>query len=111
MKEKARRLTRETTSRGEEEVGCYQEVGEVRGVNFARDSGVVAGGAGVFENGAAIGGNPDETENGSVEGARGGPEVMQRQKRLSEFENFGEMKGRVGGVLDSNDGGGEECSG
>ena len=89
MKEEARRLTRETTSRGEDKVGCYQEVWDVGGVDFARDSGVVAGWAVVFEEGAAIRGNPDETENGSVEGASGGPEVVQGQKRLSEFENLG----------------------
>ena len=66
MKEKAGRLTRGTTSRGE---GGYQEIGDVRGVNFARDSRVVAGRAVVFENSAAIRGDPDETENGSVKGA------------------------------------------
>ena len=59
MKEEARRLTRETTSRGEDKVGCYQEVWDVGGVDFARDSGVVAGWAVVFENGAAIRGNPE----------------------------------------------------
>jgi len=79
MKEKTRRLARQTTRGGEDEVGGYQEVGDVGGVDFARDSGVVAGWAVVFEDGAAIGGNPDETENGSVEGASGGPEVVQGQ--------------------------------
>ena len=111
MKEKTGRLARQTTRGGEDEVGGYQEVGDVGGVDFARDGGVVAGWARVFEDSAAIRSDPDETENGSVERAGGGPKVVQRQKRLSEFENFGEMEGRVGGVADGNDGGGEKCSG
>ena len=78
MEEETSRLTRETTSRGEDKVGCYQEVWDVGGVDFARDSGVVAGGASVFEDSAAIRSDPDETEDGSVKGARGGPEVVQR---------------------------------
>ena len=64
-------------------MGGYQEVGDVGGVDFAGDSGVVAGGASVFEDSAAIRSDPDETENSSVERASGGPEVVQRQKRLS----------------------------
>ena len=111
MKEKARRLTRETTSRGEDKVGCYQKVWNVGGVDFARDSGVVAGWAVVFEDGAAIRGNPDETEDGSVEGASGGPEVVQGQQRLSEVEDLSQVKSRVGGVADGNDSGGEQCGG
>ena len=89
MKEKTGRLARQTTRGGEDEVGGYQEVGDVGGVNFARDSGVVAGWASVFEDSAAIRSDPDETENGSVERASGGPEVVQRLERLSEFENLG----------------------
>jgi hypothetical protein len=111
MKEEARRLTRETTSRGEDKVGCYQEVWDVGGVDFARDSGVVAGWAVVFEDGAAIRGNPDETEDGSVEGASGSPEVVQGQQRLSEVEDLSQVKSRVGGVADGNDSGGEQCGG
>ena len=111
MKEEARRLTRETTSRGEDKVGCYQEVWDVGGVDFARDSGVVAGWASVFEDSAAIRSDPDETENGSVEGASGGPEVVQGQQRLSEVEDLSQVKSRVGGVADGNDSGGEQCSG
>ncbi len=93
MKEKTGRLARQTTRGGEEEVGGYQEVGDVGGVDFARDSGVVAGGASVFEDSAAIRSDPDETEHSSVERASGGPEVVQRQERLRELENLGEMKG------------------
>jgi hypothetical protein len=78
MKEMTGRLARQTTRGGEEKVGGYQEVGDVRGVNFTRDSGVFAGRAGVFEHSAAIGSDPDETEDGSVKGASGGPEVVQR---------------------------------
>ena len=78
MKEKTGRLARQTTRGGEDEVGGYQEVGDVGGVDFARDSGVVAGRAGVFEDSAAIRSDPDETEDGSVEGASGGPEVVDR---------------------------------
>jgi hypothetical protein len=78
MKEKTGRVARQTTRGGEEEVGGYQEIWDVRGVNFARDNGVVAGRAGAFENSAAIRSDPDETEDGSVKGASGGPEVVQR---------------------------------
>jgi hypothetical protein len=78
MKEKTGRLARQTTRGGEEEVGGYQEIWDVRGVNFSPNSGMVAGRAGVFENSAAIRSDPDETEDGSVKGASGGPEVVQR---------------------------------
>jgi hypothetical protein len=77
VKEKTGRLARQTTRGSEEELGGYQEIGDVWGVNFARDSGVVAGWAGVFEDSAAVRSDPDETEDGSVKGARGGPEVVQ----------------------------------
>ena len=111
MKEKTGRLARQTTRGGEDEVGGYQEVGDVGGVDFARDSGVVAGGASVFEDSAAIRSDPDETEDGSVEGASGGPEVVQGQQRLSEVEDLSQVKSRVGGVADGNDSGGEQCGG
>jgi hypothetical protein len=79
MEEKARRLTRETTSRGEEKVGGYQAIGDVRNVNFARDSRVLAGRAGLFEKGAAIRSEPSQTRRETavsrVKGASGGPEV------------------------------------
>ncbi len=50
-------------------MGGNQEVREVGSVDFASDGRVVAGRADVLiENGAAIGSNPDETENSSVQG-------------------------------------------
>ncbi len=86
-------------------MGGNQEVREVSSVDFAGDGRVVAGRAGVLENGAAIGGNPDETEDSSVQGAGGGAEVVDGQQGLSKVEDFGEMKGGVGGIADSNNGG------
>ena len=53
-------------------MGGNQEVRKVGSVDFASDGGVVAGRAGVLEHGAAIGSNPDETEDSGVQGARGG---------------------------------------
>ncbi len=46
-----------------DKVGGNQEVGEVDGINLSSDSGVVPGRAGVFENGASIGGDPDGNHN------------------------------------------------
>ncbi len=40
---------------------------------------MVAGSAFVFQDGPAIGGEPDETEDGSVEMRGGGAEVVERQ--------------------------------
>jgi hypothetical protein len=111
VEEETRRLAREATRRGEAEVGGNQEVREVGSVDFSSDGRVVAGRAGVLENGAAIGSNPDETENSSVQGARGGAEVVDGQQDLCKVEDFGKMESRVGGIADSNDGGGEQGSG
>jgi hypothetical protein len=61
MEEKARRFARKTASGGEDEVGGNQEVWDVGSIDLTGDGGVVPGGAGVLEDGAAIGGNPDET--------------------------------------------------
>ena len=79
VEEETRRLAREATGRGEAEVGGNQEVREVGSVDFSSDGRVVAGRAGVLENGAAIGSNPDETENSGVQGARGGAKVVDGQ--------------------------------
>ncbi len=56
-----------------------EEVGDVGGVDFSGDSVVVAGGARVFKDSSAIGCEPDETEDGSVEGRGGGTQVVDRQ--------------------------------
>ena len=57
-----------------------EKVRDVCGINFASDSSVIAGRAGGFEDCAAIGGNPDETENGGVEGRGGCAEVVDREE-------------------------------
>ena len=49
MEEEAGRLAGETAGRGKDKVGGNQEIGDVGGVDFASDSGVVAGRAFVFE--------------------------------------------------------------
>ena len=76
MEEEAGRFAGETTSGGEEEMGGNQEVGDVGGVYFSGDGGVVAGRAGVFEDSATIRSDPDETGDGHVQGASGGPEIV-----------------------------------
>ena len=108
MKEKTGRLARQTTRGGEDEVGGYQEVGDVGGVNFARDSGVVAGGASVFEDSAAIGGKPDETEDSGIKSRGGSAEIVNRQTDLVDAEDFGQVEGGGGGVADGNVCGGEQ---
>ncbi len=63
----------ETTSGGEGEVGSNEEIGEILGVDFAGDGGVVAGGARVLEHGARVRGfDPDELEDGGAQGGIGG---------------------------------------
>ncbi len=73
-------------------MGCNQEVGDVGGVNFSSDGGVVAGGAGVFEHGATIGSNPDKTEDGSFQVGSGGSEVVNGEVRFGDGENLGQME-------------------
>ena len=53
-----------------------EKVRDVSCVNFACDSSVVAGRARVFEDSTAIGSDPDETEDSSVEGRCGGAKVV-----------------------------------
>ena len=62
VKEEARRLARQTAGGGKDKVGGNQEVREVDGVDLAGDGGVVSSRAGVFEHGAAIGGQSKRGE-------------------------------------------------
>ena len=80
VEEETRRLASEATRGCEGKMGGHQKIGDDGSVDFAGDSRVVAGGAGVFEYSAAIGGNPDETENGGVEGRGGCAEVVDREE-------------------------------
>ncbi len=75
-KSRREELASETASRREAEVRGHENVGVVCGVNFASDSGMVAGRSGVFENSAVIWINPEETEDGRVESRGGGSEVV-----------------------------------
>ena len=84
MEEETGGLARETIRSVEDEVGCNQEVGDV--------GSVVAGGAGVFEHGAAIRSDPDKTENGSVQGGSGGSEVVDGEVGFGDGENLGQME-------------------
>ncbi len=45
----------------------HEKVGDVCSVNFASDSGVIAGRSGVFEDSAAIRIDPEETVDSGVE--------------------------------------------
>ena len=111
MEEEAGRLAGETAGRGKDKVGGNQEIGDVGRVDFASDSGVVAGRAFVFEYGSSIGGEPDETEGGSVEMRGSGAKVVERQMVFVEGKDFSQMEGGYGGVANGDDGGGVESSG
>jgi hypothetical protein len=76
VKEKARRLTRETTGRSKDEVGGNQEVGDVCRVDFAGDCVVVAGRARVLEHGPSIRRDPDKTKGGGIDRCGGGSIVV-----------------------------------
>ncbi len=108
MEEEAGRLAGETTSGSEEEMGGNQEVGDVGGVDFSGDGGVVAGRSGVFEDSAAIGGKPDETEDSGIKSRGGSAEIVNRQTDLVDAEDFGQVEGGGGGVADGNVCGGEQ---
>ena len=92
-------------------MGGNQEVREVDGIDLASDSGVVPGRAGVFEDGAPIGGDPDGAKGGSGEIRGGGAEVMDRETDFINHNNFGEVKGGSRCVADRDDGGGEQGGG
>ena len=102
MEEETGGFAREATRSVEDKVGGNQEVGDVGGVNFSGDSSVVAGGAGVFEHGAAIRSDPDKTENGSVQVGSGGSEVLDREVSFGDGDNLGQMEGGIRGVANGN---------
>ncbi len=84
-------------------MGCNQEVGDVGGVDFSGDGGVVAGGAGVFEHGATIGSDPEKTEDGSFQVGRGGSKVVNGEVGFGDRENLGQMEGGVRDVANGDD--------
>ena len=77
--EETRRLAGESAGGREGEMRGHQKIRDVSRVDFTSDSSVVAGRAGVFENSASIGRDPNETEDGSVESRGGGTQVVDRQ--------------------------------
>ena len=102
------RGAREFASVGEGQMSGNQEVGQVFGGNLAGDGLVVAGGAGVFEDGFVGGGEPQESEDGAVEVSVGGAEVVEGGVRLGESGEAGEVKSRGRRVADGNEGAGGE---
>ena len=92
-------------------VGSNQEIPDVDHVNVSSDGSMVAGWAGVLENGSSIGGEPDETKDSSVQRGIGCAVVVQGQEVFGECGDFGEVKGGGRSVSNSNDSGGEESSG
>ncbi len=106
MEEKASRLSGETTSGSK--VGCNQEIVQVVGVDFAGDSGVVAGRAGVLHDGSRVGGEPQKTEGGSVHSWGGGAQVVEREHCFGDAGDFRDEEGRGGSVADGDDGSGLE---
>jgi hypothetical protein len=111
MEEEAGRFTGETAHRSKDKVGGNQEIGDVGGVDFASDSGVVAGGAFVFQDGPSIGGDPDQTKDGGVQGWGSGAKVVEKQVVFVESKDFSQVEGGNGGVANGDDGGGVESSG
>ena len=88
MEEKAGRLTREATGGGKGEVGGNQQIVEVVSVDLAGDGGVVAGRAGVFQDGPRVGGEPQKTEDGRVHGWGGGAQVVEREQSFGDAGDF-----------------------
>ena len=69
---------------------------------------MVAGWASVFEDSAAIGGKPDETEDSGIQSRGGSAEIVNRQTDLVDAEDFGQVEGGGGGVADGNVCGGKQ---
>ena len=106
------RGAREFASVGEGQVGGNQEVGQVFGGNLAGDGLVVAGGAGVFDDGLVVWGEPQKSEDSAVKVSVGGAEVVEGGVRLGESGESGEVKSRGRRVADGNEGArGESQSG
>ena len=70
----------------------HQKIRDVRRVDFTSDSSVVAGGAGVFEDCAAIWSNPDKTKDSGVDGGGGGAKVVDGEMSLGDGQNGGQVK-------------------
>jgi hypothetical protein len=71
MEEEEGRLAGETAHRSKDKVGSNQEIGDVDGVDLASDGSMAAGWAFVLEDCPSIGGEPDETNDSSVQGGSG----------------------------------------
>ncbi len=59
---------------------------------------MVRGRAGVFENGASIGGDPYGAKRGSIHSRGGGAKVVDSETGFINHEDFGDVEGGVGGV-------------
>ena len=106
------RGARELADGGEGQVGGNQEVGKVFGGDFTSDGCVVAGGAGVFEDGFVVGGEPQEAKHGAIKVWVGGAKIMEGGVRLSESGEAGEVKRGGRRVANGNEGArGESQSG
>ncbi len=92
-------------------MGGSQEVGEVDGINLSSDSGVVPGRAGVFKNGASIGGDPDWAKRGSIQSRGGGAKVVDSETGFLNQKDFSDVEGQVGGVTYGDDRVGEQSGG
>ncbi len=111
MEEKAGRLARETAGGSEGKVGGSQQVVQVVRVDFAGDGGVVAGRAGVFQDGSGVGGEPKKTEDSRVQSWGRGAQIVKGEQSFGDEGDFGEVEGRCGSVADGDDGSGKKCCG
>ncbi len=68
--------TGEATGGGEREVGSNEKVGQVLGGDFAGDRMVIAGRAGVFQDGLVVRRKPKEFEDGALNAGVGCAQVV-----------------------------------
>ncbi len=104
VEEEACRLARETAGVGKGEMGGDEEFVDVFGVDLAGDCFVVAGRASVAKNSALVGSGSHATEDSSVERRVGGSQEVEGKMILGVGEDFRQVKLRVGGVADSDNG-------
>ena len=67
---------------------------------------MVAGRAGVLQDGSRVGGEPKKTEDGRVHSWGGGAQVVEREQSFGDAGDLGEVEGRGGSVSDGDDGSG-----
>ncbi len=91
--------TGQTAGGGEREVGGDEQVEQVLGGDLAGDGAVIAGRAGVFQDGLVGGREPKELEDGALDAGVCCAQVVERGVGFGESGDAGKVEGRGGGVL------------